>query len=158
MAVDGGPTSLDLPPPAVLETCPLRLRRFLRSSCSKPRTRWSTCAAASRAATSEAAEPISIYGLMLSQSPGTAFTANAASSALEGVSVPPFKNLASFRPRTFCVATLAPVALSNSIPRSATEASAGTRTTYSRPRCVTRTDNSSAMRAAFWLEITLCEW
>ena len=136
----------DLPPAAVLDTCPLRLLLFRISSCSKPRTRWSTCAAASRAATSAAADPISMYGLAESHIPGMALTANTASSAFDGVSVPPFKmHLASFRPRTFCVATLAPVALSNSIPRSATVASAGTRTTCSRPRCVTRTDNSSAM-------------
>ena len=88
-AEDGGPESAAREEPR--DTCPFRRRRRRRSSSSKPTTRWSTCEAASSAAMSAAAVPMSIRGLAfaLEVRPGTDATASVASPARDGTRTPP---------------------------------------------------------------------
>ena len=155
-AEDGGPESAAREEPR--DTCPFRRRRRRRSSSSKPTTRWSTCEAASSAAMSAAAVPMSIRGLAfaLEVRPGTDATASVASPARDGTRTPPLSDETRFRPKIFCVATDAPVARSSATPRSPTVASEGTSTACVAPRYATRTHTSSIHLARGGARVALC--
>ena len=108
-------------------------------SSSKPTTRWSTCEAASSAAMSAAAVPMSIRGLAFALESGRERTPPRASRRpRETARDATFERRDALPGKIFCVATDAPVA-SSATPRSPTVASEGTSTAYVAPRYATRT-------------------